>query len=87
MEMLTFEMKSCHQTAEHCTIYLLFCLEMSGFAAVFQGHFLPEYAGSVVKQGADLPNAPEQSSVLVLVTAGLDTGVLVSFFSFFNRLL
>ena len=87
MEMLMFERKSCHQRAEHCTVYLLFCLETSSFAVVFQGHFLPEYAGSTVKWGADLPDAPEQSSVLVSVTAGLDTGVLVSFFSFFNCLL
>jgi len=87
METLMFDMKSCHQTAECCTIYLLFCLEMFSFAAVFQGHFLPACAGSVVKRGADLPGAPEQSSVLVLVAAGLDTGFLVSVFSFFHCLL
>lgn len=77
--MLICDMNSCHQTAVHCAVYMLFCLEMFSFAVVFQGHFSPEYTGSVLKWGSELPDAPEHP-VLVLVTARLDTGFLDPFF-------
>lgn len=52
-EMLMFGIKSCHQTAECCPIYLLCCLE------IFTLHSkVTEEAGSVGRWGAELPDAP-----------------------------
>lgn len=77
VEMLTFFMKSCHQTAEYCTVCPLVCLQIFRFAVVHQG---PLSLSMLVPQwSADLPDATEKFSVLVLDTAGLDAGFLVSF--------